>query len=645
MTAIDLAGIREIQGGRPVVPSAGALRPLGIGEVHITGGFWATRLELNRRVMIPHAEEWVERMGWAANFDAAIQGRLPEARRGPVFADSDVYKLIEAMAWEIGRSGDTQMDDRLRRLVDRIAPVQEPDGYLNTAFGRPGQPGRYTDLERGHELYCYGHLIQAAIARARTGGDDLLVQVALCAADHVCDVFRPGGIESVCGHPEIEVALAELARLTGDRKYLDQAQCFIDRRGHGTLGPIAFGADYFQDAEPIRTSRTLTGHSVRALYLAAGAIDVATETADSELRDAVTSQVHAAIASRTYVTGGMGAHHEGESFGLDYELPSDRAYAETCAGVASVMVNYRLLLATGDLRYGDMVERTLYNVVAASPAEDGRAFFYTNTLHQRVPGSPPSLTEANSRAAASLRAPWFEVSCCPTNVARTLASLGAYLASSDEEGIQLHQYATSEIRTVMHSAPLELRVDADYPTDGVIRITVLDSPGERWTLTLRIPAWAAGAVVRDRGADLKAEPGAFELRREFAPGDVIELRLPMTARWTWPDPRVDDLRGQVAIERGPVVYCLESVDLPSGGEVNDVWVHTETGPADDGGNVSVPIGYLRRPIPAWPYGSSATDSSDEGATPVRLLPYAQWANRGPSTMRVWIPVAVGRAEG
>jgi DUF1680 family protein len=320
------------------------------------------------------------------------------------------------------------MDRRLRALVDRIAPVQEPDGYLNTMFGRPGQAPRYRDLQWGHELYCFGHLIQAAIARGRTHGDDLLVEVAVRAADHVCEAFGPGGIASVDGHPEIELALAELARYTGDRRYLEQARLFVERRGHGVLGDIELGAAYYQDDVPVREADVLRGHAVRALYLAAGAADVAVDTGDDELLGAVTRQTLHTLARRTYLTGGMGAHHEGESFGQDFELPPDRAYSETCAGVAAVMLGHRLLLATGDPTYADAVERTLFNVVATSPADDGQAFFYTNTLHQRVPGAVPDPDVASPRASSDLRAPWFNVSCCPTNVARTFATLSAYVA-------------------------------------------------------------------------------------------------------------------------------------------------------------------------------------------------------------------------
>ncbi|WP_082812813.1 glycoside hydrolase family 127 protein [Cellulomonas timonensis] len=639
--------------GLPIAPSQGVLQPLGIGEARIDGGFWGERQQLNATAIIEHCEAWVDQMGWTGNFDAAVEGRLPQDRRGREFADSDVYKLIEAMAWEIGRTGDADMDRRLRALVERIARVQEPDGYLHTHYGRPGQGDRYSDLQWGHELYCFGHLIQAGVARGRTTGHDLLVEIAVRAADHVCDVFGPGGIDNVCGHPEIEVALAELGRYTGEQKYLDQSALFVERRGHGRLGDIEFGRSYFQDDVPVRETRIMAGHSVRALYLAAGAVDIAVEADDAELLEAVRLQTRATLARRTYLTGGMGAHHEGESFGLDHELPPDRAYSETCAGVASVMVNQRLLLATGDVLHADAVERALYNVVAASPAADGRAFFYTNTLHQRVPGSVPDAAEASPRASSSLRAPWFEVSCCPTNVARTLASLGSYLATTDASGLQVHQYAPAEIRAALPSATqpggreAAVKVETAYPSDGDIRVTVLEpatlgGADEPWTLSLRAPSWAEGATLTVDGATEPVAPGYAHVTRAFAPGDVVELRLPVVARWTWADPRVDAVRGSVAVERGPIVMALESVDLdPEGRDasVNTARVVVDGAPVERDGEVLVPVAPAQVEDASWPYADRAPAPTAEPARLTPLVPYHAWANRGPSTMRVWLPVA------
>ena len=403
----------------PVVPTVGAFRPLGLGEVRLTGGFWGQRQQINASATIDHCDHWEQRIGWIDNFVLAADGRVAGRRTGPRFADSDVYKMLEAMAWEVSRTGDRRLDSRIEELAGIIESAQQPDGYLSTRYGHAGMEPRYSDLAWGHELYCYGHLIQAAVARLRGGRTDTLVRVALRAADHVCETFGPDGIQAVCGHPEVELALVELYRVTGERRYLDQAKVFVDRRGRETLPDIEFGRSYYQDDIPVRDAEVFSGHAVRALYLACGAVDVATETGDAELLDAVVRQFHRTLARRTYLTGGMGSRHSDEAFGDDFELPPDRSYSETCAGIASVMLAWRLLLHTGEARYADVMERALFNVVATSPSAQGTAFFYTNTLHQRTAGSPVDPDLISARALAQGRAPWFEVSCCPTNVART----------------------------------------------------------------------------------------------------------------------------------------------------------------------------------------------------------------------------------
>jgi DUF1680 family protein len=323
-------------------------------------------------------------------------------------------------------------------------------------------------------------------------------------------------------------------------------------------------------------------------------------------------------------------------------LPPDRAYSETCAGIGSIMTNYRLLLATGEPAYADLIERTLFNVVAASPAEDGQSFFYTNTLHQRVHGDVPSQTVASPRATSSLRAPWFEVSCCPTNVARTLSSLGAYVATTNDDGLQLHQYADCVIDTELPDGRrINLRVSTAYPTAGRVTIEILEGSETEWTLSLRIPAWAEGnSTVAVNSAAVAQTPGVTAVTRAFAAGDRIEIDLPVEPRWTWPDARIDAVRGTVAVEAGPLVMCVESVDLPAGHEVDSFRVHQGEHPVLADGRITVSAATSELPQDDWPFGSTANRAAVTTELPaVSLVPYYSWANRGSSTMRVWLPLA------
>ncbi|MEF2978518.1 glycoside hydrolase family 127 protein [Subtercola sp. YIM 133946] len=671
----DLADApRRTARGGPVAPSRSRLRPLGPDEIVVDGGFWGERQRLNADVILQHCETWMERIGWIGNFDRVADGVIGGNHSGIEFVDSEIYKLLEAMAWELGRRPDDALERRYRSLVARVAAAQDDDGYLHTSFGHAGQPARYSNLEWGHELYCLGHLMQAAVARIRGGyADDEIVAVARRVADHVYREFGPGGRIAICGHPEIEVALAEFARATGESRYLDMARLFIERRGNGMLATtILFGHEYFQDDLPVRDATVLRGHAVRALYLASGALDVATETNDRRLADAIALQWRNTVSRRTYITGGMGSHHQDEAFGDDYELPADRAYSETCAGIGSVMLSWRLLLETGESAYADLIERTLLNNILASPREDGRAFYYTNTLQQRTEGAVPAEDQLSERAEASLRAPWFEVSCCPTNVARTLASVGLYFATADDHGVQLHQYGDYTVTTTLPDGRVvSLRVQSGYPFDGDVRVTVLADVDA--TIVLRVPRWAQGAaearfVAAGRGAGSAAaatDPGTpagaaglgggvpggsagaplglagstLAVARAFAAGDSIMLRLPMKPRVVHPHPRIDAARGAVAVERGPLVLVLESPDLPAGASTENAGIDLAQPllPTARGAQASVRL-HAEREDSGWPYDEPALGAAAPSTTVrAELTPYFAWANRGPSTMRVWLP--------
>jgi DUF1680 family protein len=376
------------------------------------------------------------------------------------------------------------------------------------------------------------------------------------------------------------------------------------------------------------------GHAVRALYLSAGVVDVAVETGDDELLAAVAGQFDRTLARRTYLTGGMGSRHADEAFGEDFVLPPDRAYSETCAGVATVMVAWRLLLATGESRYADLVERVLYNVIATSIGDDGRSFFYANTLHQRVRPEPLPSDRERLLFAGGTRAPWFEVSCCLANMARLLASLATYMATVDSAGVQLHQYANAVVRTrLADGRRVGLRIHTDYPETGTVTVRVTETTGGPWSLSLRVPAWAVGARLDGE----VVEPGAATVRREFTAGDEVKLELPVRPRWTFPDHRIDAVRGCVAVERGPVVLCAESTgDEPD--NLDELTVDTRVPPEDAASGATVRGRFALPAKGVWPYTPEPQENDLSDFVPVHLVPYHRWARRGPSTMRVWLPM-------
>jgi DUF1680 family protein len=592
------------------------LRP--VAQASIDDGFWADRRRLNREVLIPGGQEQLERAGNLDDLRAAA-GLTDVEFRGMVFMDSDVYKWLEAVGWE---PGVPQSDD----VIALVEAAQEPDGYLNSYYQVAQPRERFSNPAWDHELYCAGHLIQAAIAHVRGRGDERLLEVALRFAALLYERFGPEGEPYTPGHPEIETALVELYRLTGDRRHLELAARLVDQRGKRTLEPATHGSSYFQDRVPVREQDEVEGHAVRALYLAAGVTDLYMETGEEALLGAMRAQWRDMAGRKTYVTGGLGAHHTDEAFGDPYELPPDRCYGETCAAIASVQFNQRMLLVTGDPRYADLLERTLYNGVMAGLALDGGGYSYVNPLHVRDDHRDP--VERGAR-----RQPWYACACCPPNVMRLLASLPHYLATSDDEGVQLHQYATATVAG--------LRVRTDYPWSGRVDIEILSAREAAWTLSLRVPAWSRSTRIDGQ----PVAPGEYaRLTRTWQVGDTATLELDMTPRLVFPHPRIDAVRGCAAIERGPLVYCFEAADAPPGARVDDL--HLDAGselraverPDLLGGIVAIEAAGAHRPESddEWPYGAARNGTG----TPVELLavPYSHWGNRGDGGMRVWTPV-------
>ncbi|MFC4590872.1 glycoside hydrolase family 127 protein [Sphaerisporangium corydalis] len=615
----------------PAVPSAGTRRPLGVGDVEIGGGPFGRWQRINRAAGLPLGLDRMERSSVLANLRwAAGEGTGPY--RGYRFQDSDLYKLIEAIAWEHGREPGASYPAFVAGSAALLARAQRADGYLNSHYQTVKPDKVFAELEYSHEMYCAGHLFQAAVAAARTGCGAELLAVARRFADHLVAVFLTGGDDGIDGHAEVETALVELYRLTGERSYLELAAKLVGNRGKGMIADSGMGPLYAQDHLPVREADTPVGHAVRQLYLEAGIVDVYLETGDESLLECSVRRWEDMVATKTSITGGNGSRHDGEAFGERYELPPDRAYNESCAAIAAVHWNWRLLLATGQSRYADLIERVLYNAFAASTSAGGDRFFYVNPLQRRA--------DLSEDAYLGRRREWFACACCPPNIMRLVSSLGHYVATTGDQDVSVHQYVPGLIR----AGAVTLAVETGYPWDGRVVFTVQETPGTEWTLRLRIPEWSRASGPAP-GPD-----GYAAVRRAWRPGDTFTLDLDMSPRLVHPHRRIDALRGCVAVERGPLVYCFEQADQ-RGADVEDLALGPGTELRVLGGRdlpgvgetVLIEADALRLPAPppsGLPYSTSTVPPTGTKVT-ATAIPYFQWDNRDGGVMRVWIPLAQG----
>ena len=613
------------------------LRPVPLRAVNFADDFWEPRRETTRRETIREQLELCERTGRIDNFRRASGRRQIARHQGLVFNDSDVYKTLEAAGYALLDGVDAELEELIEATIDEIAAAQQPDGYLNTYFMFEREGERYTDLTQKHELYCYGHMIQAAIAHRRGTGRDKFLDVAIRVAEHLLATFGPDRRHATDGHEEIELALVELYRETGERKYMDLAIFFLDQRGKEPSvipdRPRRREREYFQDHLPVREQSEVKGHAVRAMYLTTGMTDVVLEGEDKEMEAALHRLWESTYSRKAYVTGALGARYEGEAFGDDYELPNERAYAETCAAIGAVFWNWRMLARYGDAKYADAMETALYNSVISGVSLDGQGYFYMNPL------ASPGGYERDS---------WFECSCCPPNVARLMMSLPGYAYSTSDEGLWVHLYVKGSVNTELPGGGrIGIEVDTEYPWDGMVHMRVTEAPEGRTALVLRIPGWVDGArlTVNDADAGVEVRPGSYvRVVRAWRAGDEVRLNLPMKVRRLRSNPRVLDNRGHVALARGPVVYCVEEADHPEADVyklglspkaefsvrhdaelLGGVVVLEAEGVTLDGDRAEL---YQREPF-AMPGAA--------GKTALRAIPYHVWANRGAGAMRVWIP--------
>jgi DUF1680 family protein len=631
------------------------VKPVPFTDVHLTDAFWAPRLETNRTVTIPHNFKQSEETGRVKNFDQA-EAALAGATDGKFcsqfpFDDSDVYKVIEAASYALATHPDPELEKYVDGLAAKIAAAQEPDGYLYTARTIGGPPPqdwvgkeRWSNLSMSHELYNLGHFYEAAAAHYQATGKKSLLAVAVKSADLVAKEFGPGKRTNPPGHEEIEIGLVKLYRATGKTKYLDLAKFFIDARGK-TEGRIPFGREgsqellygqYAQDDKPFIEQTEAVGHAVRAGYLYAGAADVAALTGDRAYIAALEKIWADVVGTKIYITGGIGAAGGWEGYGPAYRLPNASAYAETCANIAAFLWNSRMLRLELDAKYADVMERILYNGVLSGISLSGNRFFYTNPLtsygsHERVA--------------------WFGCACCPPNVARILASVPGYFYAASDDKVYVNLFAQGTGKLKAGGTDLEIVQTTEYPWKGDVRIEVKPGKAVDFTLCVRIPGWAMNRPVpsdlytyteaaegapalklNGEAVELKVDKGYALVSRTWKAGDVVELSLPMPVRRVAANEAVEEDRGRVAVERGPLVYCAEGPD--NDGRVSNLVLSdgsalvAETRPDLLNGVVVIKG-------EAEALSEKGGKISAEKKT-VTLIPYYSWANRGRGEMTVWL---------
>ena len=619
------------------------LRNVPIHAVTISAGFWGARREINVDKSIPSMEKLLESNGRMNNF-LRLVGRSDAKQTGPVYSDSDVYKWIEAVGFAL-QSGDIpSLHADAQKIIKEIVAVQEPNGYLNTYYVQDRVKDRMTpDVQRwGHELYNLGHMIQGAIAYYRATGERSLLEASMrFVDDYLLPSFGPGADKKpiFSGHPEIELALIELYRTTGEKKYLTLAGYIL--QGDERIKVPERAYVYHFCGIPFTSRTHLEGHAVRAMYACCGATDYYLETGDEAYLKTLNVLWNDLVTSQMYVTGGVGARSQGEAFGDSYELPNFTAYGESCAAIGNMMWNWRMLAATGEARYADVVERALYNGINSGMSLDGTLYCYRNPLAFDPSGGD------------KIRNPWYDTTCCPPNLERTFASLPGYFYSTSRDGLYLHLYDNSQLDWHLEDGTgLKVVQNTKYPWGGMAEINVAPTKPTEFIFYLRIPGWSDGTQVEING---KPVPGAtagqyLALRRRWSSGDVINVKFNMTPQVIEANGRVVDDYARVAVQRGPLVYCLEQLDQPAGVPLYDISLDLRPKDASQFQEEFEPN--LLGGITVLKHVGAATQQSTSGSKlyyrytsdsaptrPVELqfIPYYAWANRAPTPMQVWTP--------
>lgn len=626
------------------------LTPVPFTQVHFSDTFWAPRIETNRKATLPHIFQKLEETGRISAFDLNFEREVPS----PIvliFGDSDPGKWLEAASYSLATHPDPELEAKVDYVAEKIVRAQQPDGYLNTHFTHVQPQMRWKNLRDWHEMYCAGHLIEGAVAHFEATGKRNLLDALSRYADHIANTFgpEPGKKPGYPGHPELELALVKLYHATGNERYLELSKFFIDERGTSSPEKPHFydvearerGEDptrflfktyeYNQAHQPIREQKKVVGHAVRAVYLFSAVADLADECEDQSLLETCDRLWDNLINKRMYLTGGIGPSRHNEGFTEDYDLPDETAYAETCATIGLILWNYRLLQFDGDRRFADVMERGLYNGFLSGVTLTGTKFYYENPL---------------SSAGDRRHQEWFECPCCPPNVARTIASIGKFFYSTGPQDFWLHLYAGNTTDLEIGGDTVTVKEETLYPWDGKVKLEFALPEPQVFTLHLRVPGWCDEFRVVINGQVLAAQPesnGYLAINREWKDGDTVEFVMQMPVRSIFANPAVRQLEGRVAIQRGPVVYCLEGVDHGDF-HLDQISVNPQDIPnfsvtyhPELLGGVAVIEGQGKM-IDETAWGDKLYNNASPQEKEIQLtaIPYHTWDNRAQGEMRVWL---------
>jgi Uncharacterized protein conserved in bacteria len=618
------------------------MEPVNFSQVEIQDNFWKPVMNKVSTVTIPVCIDQTEvKTPRIRNFEK-VAAKKGEKHEGIYFDDSDVYKALEAIAYSLKNHPDVALEKKADEWIDKIAAAQQPDGYLNTYYTLSGIETRWTDMEK-HEDYCAGHLIEAAVAYYNTTGKRKLLDVAIRFADHIDNTFRQKNIPWVSGHQEIELALVKLYHTTANIKYLDLADWYLQQRGRqhgkGVIWDKWKSPEYCQDNVPVKEQKEITGHAVRAMYLYTGAADVGAAKNDNGYMDAMKTVWEDVVYRNMYITGGIGSSGSNEGFTTDYDLPNEHAYCETCASVGMVFWNQRMNLLTGDAKYIDVLERSLYNGALDGLSLSRDRFFYGNPL-----ASPGGYS----------RSEWFGCACCPSNIARLVESIGDYIYARTSNAVYVNLFVGSSANLSVQNKKIKITQTTKYPWDGEVQIAVTPEKQTQFSFYIRIPGWAQNQAVpgdtyafTDKDAaqftitvngaaeNCKVVNGYALINRTWKKGDLVTLSLPMPVRRVMAIEKVKEDKNSVALQRGPLVYCFEH---PDNGVQNmnivlsdQVKLNAEFKPSLLNGVV-----VLKGNAPVVSVSADGLNVSTE-TKPVVAIPYYSWANRGEGPMKVWVP--------